>query len=148
LRSIKGGIVPKQHSGVEIFAGYQALLSSISELLQHGRQHAAKSVNAVLTTTYWLVGRRLVEYEQGGKERAEYGAELLKRLKSGTDAAILSPVAESADGVCEFRGESLPKDFADTICEIDFRGDTGLLAFMVALCKAPFRHGLGCQTTL
>ncbi len=88
LRSIKGGIVPKQHSGVEIFAGYQALLSSISELLQRGRQHAAKSVNAVLTTTYWLVGRRLVEYEQGGKERAEYGAELLKRLSGDLQSQL------------------------------------------------------------
>jgi hypothetical protein len=33
-----------------------------------------------LTTTYWLVGRRLVEFEQRGKERAVYGSELLKRL--------------------------------------------------------------------
>jgi hypothetical protein len=88
LRSIKGGIVPKQHSGAEIFAGYQALLSSISELLQRGRQHAAKSVNAVLTTTYWLVGRRLVEYEQGGKERAEYGSELLKRLSGDLQSQL------------------------------------------------------------
>jgi len=88
LRSIKGGIVPKQHSGTEIFAGYQALLSSISELLQRGRQHAAKSVNAVLTTTYWLVGRRLVEYEQGGKERAEYGSELLKRLSGDLQSQL------------------------------------------------------------
>ena len=60
--------------------GYEALLSNVSELLQRGRQNAAKSVNAVLTTTYWLVGRRLVEFEQRGKERAVYGTELLKRL--------------------------------------------------------------------
>jgi hypothetical protein len=73
-------MLPKQSSGTEISTGYQALPSSVSELLQRGRQNAAKSVNAVLTTTYWLVGRRLVEYEQGGKERAAYGAELLKRL--------------------------------------------------------------------
>jgi hypothetical protein len=60
--------------------GYETLLSSVSELLRRGRQNAAKSVNAVLTTTYWLVGRRLVEFEQRGKERAVYGSELLKRL--------------------------------------------------------------------
>jgi predicted nuclease of restriction endonuclease-like (RecB) superfamily len=75
-------MVPKQRSGTKMSTGYQALLSSVSELLQRGRQSAAKSVNAVLTTTYWLVGRRLVEYEQGGKERAVYGSELLKRLSS------------------------------------------------------------------
>jgi hypothetical protein len=67
-------------SGTEISTGYQALVSSISELLEHGRKSAAKSINTVLTTTYWLIGRRLVEYEQGGKERAAYGSELLKRL--------------------------------------------------------------------
>jgi len=42
-----------------------------------------------LTTTYWLVGRRLVEFEQRGKERAVYGSELLKRLSGdlqSTDA--------------------------------------------------------------
>jgi hypothetical protein len=60
--------------------GYETLLSSVSELLRHGRQNPAKSVNAVLTATYWLVGRRLVEFEQLGKERAVYGSELLKRL--------------------------------------------------------------------
>ena len=38
--------------------------------LRRGRQNPAKSVNAVLTTTYWLVGCRLVEFEQHGKERA------------------------------------------------------------------------------
>ena len=33
-----------------------------------------------MTATYWLVGRRLVEFEQSGKERAVCGSELLKRL--------------------------------------------------------------------
>ena len=70
----------KRHSNTEMSTGYETLLSSVSELLRRGRQNAAKSVNAVLTTTYWLVGRRLVEFEQRGKERAVYGSELLKRL--------------------------------------------------------------------
>jgi predicted nuclease of restriction endonuclease-like (RecB) superfamily len=65
---------------MEVVTGYQALLRSVSDLLRDGRRNAAKSVNAVLTSTYWLVGRRLVEFEQGGKERAAYGSELLKRL--------------------------------------------------------------------
>jgi hypothetical protein len=60
--------------------GYEVLLSNVLELLQRGRQNAAASVNAVLTTTYWLVGRRLVEFEQRGKGRAVYGSELLKKL--------------------------------------------------------------------
>ena len=39
-------------------------------LLEEGRRVAARSVNAALTTTYWLVGRRLVERDQGGDARA------------------------------------------------------------------------------
>lgn len=61
-------------------ADYKGLLAGVSALLDQGRRSAAKSVNAVLTTTYWLVGKRIVEYEQGGRERAAYGSELLKRL--------------------------------------------------------------------
>ena len=71
---------PKQGSSSEVSTGYETLLSNVSELLQRGRQNAAKSINAVLTTTYWLVGRRLVEFKQRGKERAVYGSALLKRL--------------------------------------------------------------------
>jgi hypothetical protein len=70
--------------------GYETLLSSVSELLQRGRQNAAKSVNAVLTTTYWLVGRRLVEFEQRGKERAVYGSELLKRLSGDLQPGLVA----------------------------------------------------------
>jgi len=76
----KGEMLPKKPLVTDVSTEYEGLLSSIAELLQRGRQHAAKSVNAVLTATYWSIGRRLVEYEQGGKGRAAYGSELLKRL--------------------------------------------------------------------
>jgi predicted nuclease of restriction endonuclease-like (RecB) superfamily len=61
-------------------AGYDGLVSGISELLEHARRAVARSVNGILTATYWEVGRRIVEYEQGGRARAEYGEALLKRL--------------------------------------------------------------------
>jgi predicted nuclease of restriction endonuclease-like (RecB) superfamily len=60
--------------------GYDDLFRGILNLLEEGRRSAARSVNAVLTTTYWRVGERLVRHEQGGAERAAYGAEVLKRL--------------------------------------------------------------------
>jgi hypothetical protein len=44
------------------------------------RRAAARSVNAVMTTTYWFVDRRIVEHEQQGAARAAYGERLLKRL--------------------------------------------------------------------
>lgn len=64
---------------------YDSLVGGIAVLLEQSRRGAARAVNSLLTATYWEVGRRIVEFEQGGKARAKYGAELLKRL--GTDLA-------------------------------------------------------------
>ena len=59
---------------------YRYLAGGIADLLEEARRTSARSVNAIMTATYWEVGRRIVEYEQKGRERAEYGAALLKRL--------------------------------------------------------------------
>ena len=61
---------------------YDRLVSDISRLLEQARRGAARSVNAILTATYWQIGRRIVEHEQGCKVRAEYGEELLVRLSA------------------------------------------------------------------
>lgn len=60
--------------------GYKDLLKDVSTMLEAGRRGAARSVNTIMTVTYWHVGRRIVEYEQGGKRRAQYGKELLAKL--------------------------------------------------------------------
>jgi predicted nuclease of restriction endonuclease-like (RecB) superfamily len=49
-------------------------------LLEKARRASARTVNALMTATYWEVGRRIVEFEQHGEKRAGYGEELLKRL--------------------------------------------------------------------
>ena len=63
-----------------VFRGYKGLLSGISGILTEARRSAARSVNSILTATYWEVGRRIVEFEQRGKTRADYGDKLIKRL--------------------------------------------------------------------
>lgn len=59
---------------------YQNLIHQIGELFQSGRQRAIQSVNSVLVQTYWEIGRYIVEFEQQGNERAEYGTQLFERL--------------------------------------------------------------------
>lgn len=49
-------------------------------MIEAARRTAARSVNAVMTVTYWLIGRRIIEQEQQGAARAGYGEALLKRL--------------------------------------------------------------------
>ena len=71
--------VPKKAVAV-VARDYDSVLSGVVELLQEARRASARTVNAIMTATYWEVGRRIVEGEQGGKERADYGKELLKRL--------------------------------------------------------------------
>ncbi|MEK7243938.1 MAG: PDDEXK nuclease domain-containing protein, partial [Thermodesulfobacteriota bacterium] len=44
------------------------------------RRSSVRAVNAIMTATYWEIGRRIVEYEQQCKLRAQYGAQLLERL--------------------------------------------------------------------
>jgi len=59
---------------------YGSLLNTVSTLLEQSRRSTARVVNQVLAATYWQVGHYIVEHEQGGAHRAEYGTELLTRL--------------------------------------------------------------------
>lgn len=60
--------------------GYGQLVSDIGTLLSDARKQLAMAVNNVLVETYWHIGKHIVEYEQNGNERAEYGSGLLNRL--------------------------------------------------------------------
>ena len=61
---------------------YQGLLSGVAGLLEQSRQSVARVVNVVLAATYWELGKRIVEFEQGGKTHADYGQERIKRLST------------------------------------------------------------------
>ena len=61
-------------------APYRAVFGDVSKIIDAARESAARSVNAAMTAAYWLIGRRIVEFEQSGEERAEYGAALIERL--------------------------------------------------------------------
>ena len=66
--------------------GYDSIVSELVDLVESARRFSARSVNAVMTATYWEIGRRIVEVEQRGKKRAEYGEALLKKLASDLTA--------------------------------------------------------------
>jgi predicted nuclease of restriction endonuclease-like (RecB) superfamily len=61
---------------------YGQLVTGVVELLDKARRSAARSVNTIITSTYWEVGRRIVEHEQNGKTKADYGESLLDKLSS------------------------------------------------------------------
>jgi len=61
---------------------YGSILGDISDVIDTARRSAARSVNRAMTAAYWLIGRRIVEFEQKGATRAPYGEELLQRLSA------------------------------------------------------------------
>ena len=62
--------------------GYGDVLSSMVDLVEAARRTSARAVNSIMTATYWEIGRRIVELEQGGEGRAEYGSELISRISA------------------------------------------------------------------
>ena len=59
---------------------YTTVLGAVVELMEAARRAAARSVNAIMTATYWEIGRRIIELEQRGESRAEYGKQMMERL--------------------------------------------------------------------
>jgi predicted nuclease of restriction endonuclease-like (RecB) superfamily len=67
---------------------YKNIRAGIVELLKTARSAAARNVNALMTATYWEIGRRIVQSEQAGDRRAEYGELLIKRLAKDLSASF------------------------------------------------------------
>jgi predicted nuclease of restriction endonuclease-like (RecB) superfamily len=59
---------------------YPMLVAALERILEGARRSSARAVNVVMTATYWEVGRRIVDFEQGGKKRATYGEALITHL--------------------------------------------------------------------
>ena len=52
----------------------------MKQIVLQARQKAYSAINAAMVEAYWQLGKRIVEEEQAGKERADYGKQLLKTL--------------------------------------------------------------------
>ena len=55
-------------------------INEVKEILKNARQKAYTAINSAMVEAYWEIGRRIVEEEQSGRERAEYGKEILQNL--------------------------------------------------------------------
>ncbi|MEX1190440.1 MAG: PDDEXK nuclease domain-containing protein [Brumimicrobium sp.] len=59
---------------------HDAYIKEIKQILVQARKKAYSAVNTAMVEAYWLIGKRIVEEEQNGKDRATYGAQILKTL--------------------------------------------------------------------
>jgi predicted nuclease of restriction endonuclease-like (RecB) superfamily len=69
-----------ESNAIAIGKGYDALVNGISQILDTGRNQAAWTLNSVMSAVYWEIGRRIIEFEQAGKQRADYGERVIKQL--------------------------------------------------------------------
>jgi hypothetical protein len=79
----------------------EQLHQQIASIITSGKQTAYRAINAAMTLTYWEIGRLIVEEEQNGKERADYGDYLIvtlaKRLQKSLEVAIHKQICEISD---------------------------------------------------
>jgi hypothetical protein len=62
--------------------GFDGLLANLRSVIQESRQQALRTVDVIQVRTCWLVGRHIVEFEQGGASRAAYGRGLLTEVSA------------------------------------------------------------------
>lgn len=71
--------ISEQHSIIAA-TNEEELFNQVAELIGQSRQHVAKAINTAMVYTYYHIGQYVVEFEQGGHQRADYGKGVLKRL--------------------------------------------------------------------
>ena len=64
----------------EVYQGLNKLYANVTEILANARKRAYSAVNFSMVESYWLIGQQIVEHEQHGEARADYGKGLLKEL--------------------------------------------------------------------
>lgn len=65
---------------------YETIFDDVASVIDVARASAVRSVNAIMTAVYWLIGQYIVEFEQAGSKRANYGEEIVKRLATDLSA--------------------------------------------------------------
>jgi predicted nuclease of restriction endonuclease-like (RecB) superfamily len=64
----------------ELGRAYTTLVSDVSAVLEAGRTSAVWTLNTIMSAVYWEIGRRIVQFEQAGQHRADYGERVIEHL--------------------------------------------------------------------
>lgn len=87
-------MAPKKQPPKSVKSGdFESMVTAIVDIHQEAQKFATKAVNIGLTLRNWLIGRQIVEFEQGGKDRAVYGEQLLDALAQRLSRAGLKRTA-------------------------------------------------------
>ena len=92
----------------------QNLYNEVKEIIASARQGAVRSVDFSRVQMYWNIGKRILETEQGGKDRAEYGSYLLKNLAKRLEPEYGSGFSVRQLEMCRQFYRTYP--IANTVC--------------------------------
>ena len=101
---------------------YHALLAAISDAHQQAQAGAAGAVNRHLILRNWLIGACLVEFEQNGEDRAEYGARLIQRVASDLKSRDIGGLGASMLKDCRIFYRLYPQMCQSAIGELPVGG--------------------------
>ena len=73
-------------------APYEAVFGDVSKIIDAARESAARSVNAAMTAAYWLIGHRIVEFEQSGEGAGRVRDGAHRKAGGGPDATVRTRV--------------------------------------------------------
>lgn len=93
------------------------LIADVIEIVRSARDKAYSAVNIAQVEANWLIGKRIVVEEQDGKQRAEYGAEVLKKLSKSLTEEFGKGYTTSSLYYCRQFYLTFPTIF-DTPCRI------------------------------
>lgn len=133
---------------------FKALATSLVEVHHLMQSHAVKAVNLGLTVRNWLFGFYIVEYEQKGADRSDYGTKILPKLSKQLEetglknisTAELSRFRQFYQTYPQFLGTlsqlslSLPENILGTASQTSFKPLAGQLDPMVLLKNLSFSH--------
>ena len=73
---------------LNINSDYTNLINQIADIYKQGQHNATVAVNTALVETYWQIGKYIVEFEQKGQQKAEYGKALINNLSKDLSLAF------------------------------------------------------------
>lgn len=94
---------------------FELLADSIKQINEKASSAAKSAVNQLMTLRNWAIGYYIVEYEQDGSDRAEYGSHLLKNLEKKIDYKGLN---ETLFKVCRQFYKVYPTNWFDSVEQI------------------------------
>ena len=90
LRRSMLGMIRPFHLRKDTYSSFEDLPDCVLQTHQYAQTAAIRAVNQFATLRNWLIGCYIVEYEQKGKDRAQYGERLLKRLEEKVNSRGLN----------------------------------------------------------